>query len=336
MAKKHDPMPPIDLMMATLVTESFDGPDWFFEPKWDGVRAAAICDKDTRLISRNKRDISVAYPELHPIRDRVGKLPAILDGEIVALDDGVPSFEKLQSRIHVRGERDIARLMETTPVIYVAFDVLYIGGRNVTKLPYTERRALLEDQVKTTPWLQLSPSIPQTGITMFEAARNQGLEGIVAKKSDSTYELGRRSKAWLKIKTTFDADVVVAGWSEGGGGHNGRLGSIATAVFDGPGRTALRYTGSVGTGFTQKSYALMESELAKIATDTCPFGPETIKGKPELRRAHWVKPKLVAMVEFRQLTAAGRLRSPSFKGLRKDKKPRDCTFDELRKAAGLG
>jgi bifunctional non-homologous end joining protein LigD len=325
-------MPPLKLMMATLVPEAFDDPAWVFEPKWDGVRAAAICDKDTRLISRNERDITVAYPELHTIHERVDGLPAILDGEIVAFEDGAPSFEKLQSRMHVRGERDIARLMKTIPVVYVVFDVLYVEGRDVTRLPYVERRQLLESKVKATSWLQLSPAIPATGVTLFEAAREQGLEGIVAKRADSTYELGRRSKSWLKIKTTYEADVIVAGWSEGGGGHNGKLGSIITATYDGD---ALRYNGSVGTGFNAKSYALVQSKVEKLATTKCPFPPETLKGKPELRRAHWVRPKLVAMVEFRQLTSAGKLRAPSFKGLRTDKEPKDCTFDELRKAAGL-
>jgi bifunctional non-homologous end joining protein LigD len=218
-------------------------------------------------------------------------------------------------------------------VIYVAFDVLYLNGRNVTKLPYTQRRELLEKEVEVASWLQLSPAIASKGVALFEAARAQGLEGIVAKRADSIYELGRRSKAWLKVKTVFEADVVVAGWSEGGGGRNGMLGSLVTATYDEDGK--LRYNGSVGTGFTQKSYALVSSKLEPLATDKCPFPPQTLKDKPELRRAHWVKPRLVAMVEFRQLTSAGKLRAPSFKGLRTDKKPKDCTYDELRKAAGL-
>jgi bifunctional non-homologous end joining protein LigD len=126
--------------------------------------------------------------------------------------------------------------------------------------------------------------------------------------------------------------VIVAGWMEGGSGHNGVLGSIATAVYDG---RRLRYTGSVGTGFNDRSRKLAQERLTALEVDECPFPSEVLKGKPELRHAHWVKPKIVAMVEFRQLTAAGKLRAPSFKGLRNDKKPKDCTFDELRKAAGL-
>jgi hypothetical protein len=184
--------------------------------------------------------------------------------------------------------------MKTTPVAYVVFDVLYIDGRDVRQRPYSERRALLEMKLKTTPSLQLSPAIPHDGITLFEAARKQGLEGIVAKRIDSVYETGRRSKAWLKVKTTFDADIVIAGWSEGGGGTNGQLGSIATAVYEGD---TLRYTRSVGTGFTDKTRRSVREELERLATDECPFGPETLKGKNELRRAHWVRPELVAMIE---------------------------------------
>jgi bifunctional non-homologous end joining protein LigD len=319
-------------MLATLVTESSDSDDWVFEPKWDGVRAAAVCTSETRLISRNGRDITVAYPELHEIHEQIDGTDAILDGEIVAFDGGVPSFEKLQSRIHVRGRADIERLMKTTPVAYVVFDVLYLDGRDVRQRPYSERRALLEMKLKTTPSLQLSPAIPHDGIALFEAAREQGLEGIVAKRIDSVYETGRRSKAWLKVKTTFDADIVIAGWSEGGGGTNGQLGSIATAVYEGG---TLRYTGSVGTGFTDKTRRSVREDLERLATDECPFPPETLKGKTELRRAHWVRPELVAMIEFRQLTTAGKLRAPSFKGLRDDKDPQECTYDELRKAAGL-
>lgn len=161
----------------------------------------------------------------------------------------------------------------------------------------------------------------------------QALEGIVAKRNDAPYEIGRRSKAWLKIKTTFEADVVIAGWNEGGGGRSGRLGSLVCAVYDGP---ALRYVGGVGTGFTQATMAMLEDRLGPLATDEVPFSTEQLKGKPELRRAHWVRPELVAMVEFRQLTSAGKLRAPSFKGTRDDKPPRECTFEELLASAGLG
>ena len=320
-------------MLATLITDPFDDDRWAFEPKWDGVRTFAVCDGPPRLISRNQRDITVAYPELADMHRYVRAKDAIVDGEIVAFEGGIPSFEKLQSRIHVRDPREIERLRTTIPVAYIAFDLIYIDGRDLTASPYTQRRERLESSLEPTSTLQVSPRHPEHGTQLFEAARAQGLEGIVAKRLDSRYEPGARSKSWLKVKTTFEADVVVAGWNEGGGGRNGRLGSLVCAVFEGG---SLRYVGSVGTGFTQASHARMEAELRARPSDEVPFPPQTLKDKRELRQAHWVRPDLVAMVEFRQLTSAGKLRAPAFKGIREDKAPADCTFEELRRAAGLG
>jgi bifunctional non-homologous end joining protein LigD len=327
-----DARPPLQPMLATLVGDAFDDDDWAFEPKWDGVRTFAVCDDATQLVSRNQRDISVAYPELAKVHEQLVAVDAIVDGEIVAFDDGVPSFEKLQSRIHVRDPRDIERLTKQIPVALVLFDIVYLDGRDLTALPYSERRELLERTVVATQQVQVSPAIPGNGTVLFEAARAQALEGIVAKRCDSRYEIGKRSKAWLKIKTTFEADVVIAWWSEGGGSRSGRLGSLVCATYDGG---ALRYVGGVGTGFTQATLSMLEDQLRPLATADVPFPREALKGKPELRQAHWVRPELVAVVEFRQLTSAGKLRAPSFKGLRDDKSPAECTFDELRRAAGL-
>jgi bifunctional non-homologous end joining protein LigD len=320
-------------MLATLIPEPFDDERWTFEPKWDGVRTFAVCNGSTTLVSRNQRDITVAYPELADLHRLVESRDAIVDGEIVAFEGGVPSFEKLQRRIHVRDPREIERLRTLIPVAFIAFDLIYIGGRDLTAVPYTERRDRLKSALTAASTLQISPGHPTHGTQLFEAARVQGLEGIVAKRSDSRYELGARSKSWLKVKTTFEADVVVAGWSEGGGGRSGHLGSLVCAVYDGE---RLRYAGNVGTGFNQRSYALMEAELGARATETVPFPPETLKEKRELQQAHWVRPELVAIIEFRQLTSGGKLRAPSFKGLREDKPPSECTYEDLRRIAGLG
>ena len=325
--------PPSAPMLATLVADAFDDEAWAFEPKWDGVRTFAICDETTQLVSRNKRDISVAYPELAKTHEQLVAIDAIVDGEIVAFDDGVPSFEKLQRRIHVRDPRDIERLAKQIPVALVLFDIVYLDGRDLTALPYDERRELLERTVVPTPNLQVCPSVPGRGTELFEAARVQGLEGIVAKRRDSRYEIDKRSKTWLKVKTTFEADVVIAGWSPGEGRRSGGLGSLVLAVSDGD---QLRYVGNVGTGFTDATASMLAERLAPLATQDVPFTSETLKGKRELRSANWVRPQLVAAVEFRQLTSAGKLRAPSFKGLRDDKAPAECTLDELRRAAGLG
>ncbi len=338
-----EPRPPLAPMLATLVAEPFDDDAWAFEPKWDGVRTFAVCDEETQLVSRNQRDITVAYPELAKMQDQLVAIDAIVDGEIVAFENGVPSFEKLQSRIHVRDPRDIERLTKQIPVAIVLFDIVFLDGRDLTALPYTERREILEATVVPTQHVQVSPAIGGTGTQLFEAARAQALEGIVAKRCDSRYEIGKRSKAWLKIKTTFEADVVIAGWNEGGGHRSGHLGSLICAAYDSGAdpRTprdgeGLRYVGNVGTGFTQATMTMLEERLRPLVTDDVPFPREMLKGKPELRHAHWVRPELVAVAEFRQLTSAGKLRAPSFKGLRDDKSPAECTFEELRRAAGMG
>jgi bifunctional non-homologous end joining protein LigD len=327
-----DPRPSLTPMLATLVTEAFDGDDWAFEPKWDGVRTVAFCDEETQLVSRNSRDITVAYPELHEMHKQLVALDAIIDGEIVAFEDGAPSFEKLQSRMHVRGPSEIKRLMQMIPVAYVAFDILYLDGRDLTRRPYGERRELLEGTLVTTKWLQLSPSVRGEGIALFEAAKEQSLEGIVAKRLSSIYEGGQRSKHWLKVKTTFEGDVIIVGTTKGDGTRSGTIGSLITAVYDG---NQLRYSGSVGTGFTQKSLEVLMKKILPLHTDEPQLPPEDLKGKPALRSAHWLKPKLVAAVEFRQLTSAGKLRAPSFKGLREDKSAKECNYLELRRAAGL-
>ncbi|MEX0875490.1 MAG: non-homologous end-joining DNA ligase [Actinomycetota bacterium] len=323
-----EPLPPLNPMLATLITRPFDDDEWAFEPKWDGIRALSVCDEETKLVSRNDRDVTVAYPELHEMHKQLVALDAIVDGEIVAFEDGVPSFQKLQSRMHVRGAHDISRLMKTIPVAYIAFDLIYLDGRDLRELSYSERRELLDQSVVATRWFQLSPFVQGDGRPLFEAASAQGLEGVVGKRLSSRYESGQRSKNWLKIKTTFDADVVIAGWNEGG---SGGLRSLVTAVYDGD---RLRSTGTVGTGFDVRSREMLEGMLRPLETDEVPFSQAELKGKPELRHAHWVRPELVATVEFRQLTAAGKLRAPSFKGLREDLDPRECTFAKLRDSAG--
>ena len=328
---KPDPLPPLAPMLATLVPDPFDDDDWAFEPKWDGIRAAAVCNEETKLVSRNDKDITVAYPELHKLHEQLVAIDAVVDGEIVAFDDGIPSFEKLQSRMHVRAPAEIQRLMKLIPVAYVAFDLLYLDGRDLRSRPYTERRELLEQALVTTPQYQLSPNTIGEGLALFEVAREQALEGIVAKRLESRYETGKRSKSWLKVKTTFDADVVIAGWTVGEGRRAGGLGGLVMAVYD---EDRLRYVGGVGTGFTDKTRAMVEERLRALESDEVPFTREELKGKPELRHARWVRPELVAVIEFRQLTSTNKLRAPSFKGLRDDKEPTGCTLEALQESAG--
>lgn len=320
--------PPAEPMLATLADDPFDDPEWLFEPKWDGIRAIAVCGEKTRLLSRNGKDITVAYPELHRIHSQVVALDAMLDGEIVALADGVPSFQLLQQRMHLRDGSRIEQAAKKDPVVYMVFDMLYLDGVDLTGRTLTERRELLEETIVASERIALSPVTDGTGTALFEAAAEQGLEGIMAKKRRSTYRPGARTQEWLKLKVVFDADVVIVGWTEGEGRRSGHFGSLVVAVYDGD---ALRYVGNVGTGFDKASLRDVEEMLAEAGPAEPSFSPD---GSPELRDVHWVTPSLVARVEHRQLTKAGRLRAPSFQGLRDDKSPEECTWKQLVAESG--
>ncbi|MGQ0849846.1 MAG: ATP-dependent DNA ligase [Actinomycetota bacterium] len=204
-APRQDP-PAAKPMLATPADDPFDDPEWSFEPKWDGVRAMAVCHDATSLISRNGNDITADYPELANLYLRLVAIDAMLDGEIVAFADGLPSFQRLQSRMHVRDRSRLERLMKSTPVTYMAFDLIYLDGRRLTHLALIERRRLLETVLVPSARVQVSPSISGEGIALFDAAKAQSLAGIVAKKASSRYEPGNRSRWWLMFKTVTEAD----------------------------------------------------------------------------------------------------------------------------------
>jgi bifunctional non-homologous end joining protein LigD len=331
---RGDEPPPPEPMLATLTAEAFDDPEWVFEPKWDGIRAIAVCGTDTRLISRNDKDITVAYPELHRLHLQVVALEAMLDCEIVAFEGGVPSFQHLQQRMHVREERRIEQLASRMPVVYVVFDLLYLDGKDLTPQPFEQRRRMLEEAIVPSQQIQVSPITANHGVALFKATAEQGLEGVMAKRCSSRYQPGARSRDWLKVKVKFDADVVIVGWTEGEGRRAGSLGSLVMAVFDGD---ELRYVGRVGTGFDKSSLNDALGRLSELEVSAPSFSPDALRSHPELHKTHWVAPSLVARVEHRQLTSAGRLRAPSFQGFREDKNPEECTYAQLvAETAGRG
>lgn len=328
-----DQPPPAEPMLATLTDMAFDDPDWGFEPKWDGIRAIATCAGETRLISRNGRDITAAYPELQNLHQQVVALEAMLDGEIVAFEGGVPSFQRLQQRMHVRDQRRVEQMARKIPVSFIVFDLLYMDRTDLTSRPLVERREMLEEAIVLSGNIQVSPLIEGDGTALFRAASDQGMEGVLAKRLSSRYRPGARSRDWLKIKVKFDADVVVVGWTEGEGRRAGTLGSLVMAVYD---SGDLRYVGNVGTGFDRHSLADALDRLQQLEETGPPFPSEVLGSRPELQRAHWVEPVLVAKVEHRQLTDAGRLRAPSFQGFRADKEPEECTIEHLLAETGSG
>ncbi|MGH2817794.1 MAG: non-homologous end-joining DNA ligase [Actinomycetota bacterium] len=329
---ERDPLPSLAPMMATLVADAFDDNRFIFEPKWDGVRALAVCDPDkTALFSRTKREITATYPELARLNDRLVCRDAIVDGEVVAMRNGRPSFERLQNRINVQKARDVARMTQEIPVTYLAFDLLYLDGKSLIERPIEERKQMLEELVVPSQSVQISPFVAGEGTALFNAAGQQQLEGIVAKKLGSPYRPGKRTRDWLKIKTLHDADVVIGGWTQGEGSRSGSFGALLVGAYTDDG---LRFLGAVGTGFSQRTLDDLVPRLKAVETDEPPFISDPTGTKPAnfgkpIRAPHWARPELVAKVEFRELTSGGRLRAPSFKGLREDKEADDVMFSDV-------
>lgn len=304
-------------MLATAGTLPLRQDGWAFELKWDGIRAVAHWDgQRLRLETRNLRDVTVAYPELAAMGASLGRHTVVLDGEVVALDDrGVPSFGLLQERMHVADRHTAARRAETTPAAYFAFDLLHLDDRSTLDQAWSERRRLLDHLGVRGPSCATPPAFPPgEGDATLAVARDRGLEGVVAKRLDSTYRPGERSKAWVKTKLLAREEFVIGGWAPGEGSRGGGIGSLLVGLPAGAGR--LTYCGAVGTGFTAAELVRLAARLAPDVTAQSPFTVTVPK-----RDAVFVVPKLVVDVEFRERTAAGILRQPSYKGERIDKTP---------------
>ncbi len=323
----RQPMPerivPMLARAATVVPQPED--QWSFELKWDGIRAIAyVRPGRLRLESRNQREITDSYPEVRGLLRDIGMREAVLDGEIVAFDDdGKPSFERLQSRMHVTSPAAVRRLQGSIPVVYAIFDLLYLDGRLLLDSPYRERRERLEGLgLRGAAW-QVPSARRGEGSSLLEATRQRGLEGVIAKRVSSPYEPGRRSGAWLKIKHRLTQEFVIGGWLPGEGRRTDRIGALLVGYFE---RGELTFAGRVGSGFTDKTLETLSQRLTPLRTSRTPFkrGPAPPKG------AVFVQPALVAQVQFAEWTADGVLRAPSFKGLRDDREPTEV----VREGAG--
>ena len=305
-------------MLATLVHDVPSGGDWAYEMKWDGVRAFVLVrDGTVRVTSRAGRDITAGYPELAALGEALAGTDVLLDGEIVALDDrGRPSFQLLQRRMHVRDAASVRALQQEVPVAFMIFDLLWLDGTVTTELPYRERRRVLEAlDLRSARW-QTPPASEEDGEGALATSRELGLEGIVAKRVDSTYESGRRSTAWRKVKHDLRQEFVIGGWSPGQGGRSGRVGALLLGYHDAEG--SLRYAGKVGTGFSEAELDRLDALLSPLERDDSPF---TGAGVP--RAARFVEPTQVAEVRFAEWTDAGRIRQPAYLGLRDDKRASD-------------
>jgi bifunctional non-homologous end joining protein LigD len=291
-----------------------DDEHWAYEMKWDGMRALLAIDGGSMAITtRQGNDASARFPELHPLAETLGSIDAILDGEIVMLDEnGRPSFERLQPRMHVASASVARRLAHEHPVVLMVFDVLWLDGHFTMELPYTDRRKLLDQLALAGPTWQTPPTTFGGGAAVLRAATELGLEGVVAKRLDSTYRPGRRSDAWRKVKPHQSQELVVGGWLPGAGRLEGRLGSLLVGYHDDEG--ALQYAGRVGSGIDETARTRLEHLLAPFTRDTSPFAQT-----PKLKAPTWVKPAVVVEVFFHEWTRTGVLRAPRYKGVRVDK-----------------
>lgn len=315
-------------MLAESVAEPFDGAQWLFEIKWDGYRAISFIENGkARLVSRNQNDLTARYPELKDMAQLIKAKTAILDGEVVALDEeGKASFSLMQQRTGFRPGRHRAAGNADVPVLYYAFDLLYLDGYDWRRVPLEERKRKLASVLVTGDGVRYSDHFEEHGKALFEIARKKGLEGIVAKIRTSCYE-ERRSSEWLKIKIRHRLEAVIGGYTETKGSRT-HFGSLVLGLYDKQGR--LIHVGQAGSGFNQKSLGEIANVLKKLETNKNPFFGDV----DALRKVSFVKPELVAEIEFAEWTggtSAGsgpKLRAPVFLGLRDDKNPKECVLED--------
>ena len=310
-SKSRTKLPEIGTPMLAVIGkgEPPDDDKWIYEVKWDGVRALCyIQDGQVRMVSRNGNVIDRQYPELSILPHHIKAKNAIIDAEIAALNErGVPSFELLQRRINVAAASSVATLARHHPVVLYAFDLLYLNGRDLRGLPLIERKKLLKDVLQPTDVVRYSEHFSD-GKALFEAVKQQGVEGIVGKKATSFYE-SRRSGDWVKYKVHSSDSFLLCGFTEGARDH---FGALILGAQDGG---KLKWAGNVGTGFDRKTMKAVHDRLLPLVTDKCPLEPEKNLPKKDVT---WVRPELVCEVEFANRTEDGKLRAPVWHGFRTD------------------
>ena len=320
------PMPAsVPVTLATLQDKAFSDPNWLFEIKWDGVRTLAFLDGGkVRLVSRTGRDVTSEYLEFQQLAGNVRANTAILDGEIVALEEnGRSNFQKLQNRIGVSNPSQ--KLLDTIPLTYYVFDLLYCNGFDIRSSPLLARKELLQQILAGDERVRYSGHQLEKGKELLAAAKAQGLEGIIGKQVESPYS-GARSPFWLKFKIVDELDAVVIGWTAPRRTRQ-YFGALVLGLYDGK---ELKFIGSAGTGFSEKSQQQILQELQKIKAGAAPIQPV-----PKLREhVEWVKPEMVVRVKYANWTDDNHLRAPVFLGIRKDTTPEQCTFDAAKPAHG--
>jgi len=306
-------------MIAPMLSKSTEilpgSKDYIFEIKLDGQRTIAeITKKQLLLYTRNFQNVTDKYPELEVLKSCIRKKSVILDGEIVALQKGLPSFELLQQRMNLRDMRAVRRAVEDVPVVYYVFDILDSDGKSLLKIPLQQRKKLLQNAINPCDAVKVLPFFESRDFVL-QQANAFGYEGVVAKKSNSFYYPGQRTELWQKLKFQLTDSFVIGGWVEGGRSYN--FGSILIGKYDGPN---VVHCGRAGTGFDEAKIKMLMAKFQKLASSKNPF----IHVPSTRERFHWLKPKLVAEVKFKEWTKAHIVRAPVFLTLRQDIAPRQC------------
>jgi bifunctional non-homologous end joining protein LigD len=305
-------------MLAKLAPQPFSDNDWIFEIKWDGFRAIAYVNQELRLKSRNQKELKYNFPELEELTKLTQRV--VLDGEIVVVKDGKPDFQALLERGQATSPLEIEAKEKRSPAVYVVFDILEKDGISILDLPLTERKKILKSSVKEGKHVLLSDFVEEKGETYYNLALEKGLEGVMAKKKDSVYESGVRSDSWLKIKRLRSCDCIILGYTKGSGTRSTTFGALLLGLYDGKKPV---YVGKVGTGFSQKVLNSLSEKFQSLEIDKAPLDADI----PD--KITWLEPKLVCEIGYQTVTHDLRLRMPRFLGLREDKRPAECTLDQI-------
>ncbi|VVB95853.1 DNA ligase [uncultured archaeon] len=309
-------------MLASPADAPFSSDDWIFEVKWDGIRAISYVNEKLSIRSRNQKELIDNFPELNELKELASN--TVLDGEIVVMKDGKPDFQSLIQRMQNIKPGDIVYMSGKFPATYIIFDILEKDGKEMLDIPLMERKSILKNSVKEGKFIVLSLFVENAGEDYYRAVLEKGLEGIMAKKKQSSYEPGKRSNSWLKIKQEKTCDCVIFGYTKGEGNRENTFGSLIMGLYDAAGPV---FIGKVGTGFSQEYRENMKQSLDKYKTER-----ETLTGVDMDREITWLRPELVCEVGYQTVTDDGKLRIPVFKRFREDKDPFECTIDQIRPA----
>jgi len=305
-------------MLASSADAPFDDPDWLFEPKLDGIRVLIYLQgEEVRIESRNSIDLSRQFPAIRENLKEQLTRGMVLDGEIVAFDEGGPSFSAMLKRLHLQDAGQIDQMDSLIPCVLYVFDLLHFEGANLRCRTLVDRRRYLEQVVLPSKLVQLVSQVREDGHMLYKAVLATGLEGVMGKRASSTYEVGRRTQNWLKVKSMQTADLVVGGFSRGEGGRGSTFGAVLVGYYK---DDKLVYMGHVGSGFKEQELDDLRLRLEGIQSSHNPFTEKPPMENP----VTWVKPEMVVEVKFQQVTPAGILRAPVFLRVREDRDPKDC------------